>query len=56
MQLHLSDFFSAGTLALVFGIYRKVSIMTYQHSLMWNDFEARKGISPKAFGASSGSD
>jgi hypothetical protein len=54
---HFSDIFSAGTLLIVFGIYRKVSIITYQHGLMWTDFAERKGlISKKAYGASAGSD
>ena len=44
MQIHFSDFVTAANL-LVLGIYRKLSIIVYQHKLMWTDFAERKGIS-----------
>jgi len=30
---------------VLLGIYRKMSIIVYQHKLMWSDFAERKGIS-----------
>ena len=41
-----SDLFNAGTLIVVLGLYRKMSIIVYQHSLMWKDFAVRKGLDP----------
>ena len=37
-------------------MYRKLSILVYQHKLLWADYAERKGISPKANGASVGSE
>lgn len=54
--LHLSDFFSLGTLLVALGLYRKMNIIVYQHKLMWLDYAARKGIAPKANGAAVGLD
>lgn len=45
MQLHFSDVFTAANLLVLLGIYRKLSIIVYQHKLMWTDFADRKGIS-----------
>jgi len=50
MQIHWQDIITIGNLILLFGIYRKVSIMVYQHKLMWEDFAQRKGISGRANG------
>jgi hypothetical protein len=46
MQFHFTDFVTAANLFVLLGIYRKMSIMVYQHKLMWTDFAERKGISP----------
>jgi hypothetical protein len=50
---------SANLIALLL-IYGKLTIMGYQHKLMWTDFSIRKdingGSSPKKRGASVGSD
>ncbi|HEY1525612.1 MAG TPA: hypothetical protein VGH51_05175 [Candidatus Angelobacter sp.] len=46
MQMHFIDFVTAANLFVLLGIYRKMSIMVYQHKLMWTDFAERKGISP----------
>jgi hypothetical protein len=45
MQFHFSDFVTAANLLVLLGIYRKLSIIVYQHKLMWTDFADRKGIS-----------
>ena len=45
MQFHFSDIFTAANLLVLLGIYRKMSIIVYQHKLMWTDFADRKGIS-----------
>jgi len=45
MQMHFSDFVTAANLVVLLGIYRKMSIIVYQHKLMWTDFAERKGIS-----------
>jgi hypothetical protein len=37
-------------LLVLLGIYRKMSIIVYQHKLMWTDFAERKGISAKPAG------
>jgi len=55
-HIHISDFFSAGTFIVALGLYRKMNIIVYQHKLMWLDYAARKGLSPKANGAAVGSD
>jgi hypothetical protein len=46
MQLHFSDIFTAANLLVLLGIYRRMSIMVYQHKLMWTDFADRKRIAP----------
>ena len=46
MQFHFSDVVAAGNLFVLLGIYRKLSIIVYQHKLMWLDFADRKDISP----------
>jgi hypothetical protein len=46
VQLHFSDIFTAANLLVLLGIYRRMSIMVYQHKLMWTDFADRKGIVP----------
>jgi hypothetical protein len=45
MQIHFTDFVTAANLLVLLGIYRKMSIIVYQHKLMWTDFAERKGIS-----------
>lgn len=45
MQIHFTDFVTAANLLVLLGIYRKMSIVVYQHKLMWTDFADRKGIS-----------
>jgi hypothetical protein len=45
MQIHFTDFVTAANLLVLLGIYRKMSIIVYQHKLMWTDFADRKGIS-----------
>jgi len=45
MQIHFTDFVTAANLLVLLGIYRKLSIIVYQHKLMWTDFADRKGIS-----------
>lgn len=55
MHLTFSELFTGANLLLGLALYRKLSIMTYQHKLMWVDFADKKGISPKVNGASSGS-
>jgi hypothetical protein len=45
MQIHFADFVTAANLFVLLGIYRKLSIIVYQHKLMWTDFADRKGIS-----------
>jgi hypothetical protein len=52
MQLHIADFITAANFLVLCGILRKLSIFTYQHKLMWQDFAARKGLLPKERGAS----
>jgi hypothetical protein len=44
MQFHFSDVVTAANLLVLLGIYRKLSIIVYQHKLMWLDFTDRKGI------------
>ena len=46
MQIHFSDIFTAANLLVLLGIYRRMSILVYQHKLMWTDFAGRKGIAP----------
>jgi hypothetical protein len=45
MQIHFTDIATAANLLVLLGIYRKLSIIVYQHKLMWTDFAERKGIS-----------
>jgi len=45
MQFHFADIVTAANLFVLLGIYRKLSIIVYQHKLMWTDFAERKGIS-----------
>ena len=53
MQIHFTDFVTAANLLVLLGIYRKMSIIVYQHKLMWTDFAERKGISPNGKHAAS---
>jgi hypothetical protein len=54
MPFHFSDFATAANLLVLLGIYRKMSIIVYQHKLMWNDFAERKGISANGKHAAAG--
>jgi hypothetical protein len=54
MEIRLADFISVGNLVVLLGIYYKMSIMLYQHKLMWKDFAQRKGISLDANGKGAG--
>ena len=54
MQLHFADIFTAANLLVLLGIYRKMSIIVYQHKLMWSDFAERKGISANGKHAAAG--
>jgi hypothetical protein len=47
MPLHFSDIFTAANLLVLLGIYRRMSIIVFQHKLMWVDFAERKGISAR---------
>jgi hypothetical protein len=47
MPLHFSDIFTAANLLVLLGIYRRLSIIVFQHKLMWVDFAERKGISAR---------
>jgi hypothetical protein len=49
-HLQWHDLFSGATFLVALGIYRKMSIMVYQHKLMWEDFAERKGISIRVNG------
>ena len=51
MQFHFGDLVTAANLFVLLGIYRKMSIIVYQHKLMWTDFAQRKGISPNGKGS-----
>ena len=53
---HWSDFISIGNLLVLLGIYHKISVMLYQHKLMWKDFAHRKGISADINGKGSAND
>jgi hypothetical protein len=49
-HLQWHDLLSGATFLVALGIYRKMSIMVYQHKLMWEDFAERKGISIRVNG------
>ena len=44
MQFHFTDIATAANLLVLLGIYRKMSIIVYQHKLMWSDFPAARAI------------
>ncbi len=50
MHFQLSDVFSAGTLLVALGIYRKINIIVFQHKLMWADFAQKKGLDVRVNG------
>ncbi|HWX56664.1 MAG TPA: hypothetical protein VN176_18930 [Verrucomicrobiae bacterium] len=50
MPFHWTDIVTAANLLVLLGIYRKISIVVYQHKLMWEDFAKRKDISIGANG------
>lgn len=56
MEIRLADFISIGNLVVLLGIYYKMSVMLYQHKLMWKDFAQRKGISPDTNGKTASAD
>ena len=41
---HLADVITLANFLVLCGILRKLSIFTYQHKLMWEDFAKRKGL------------
>ena len=54
--LHWTDFIAVGNLLVLLGIYHKISVMLYQHQLMWKDFARRKGIAAETSNKISASD
>ncbi len=56
MEIRFADWIGIGNLVVLLGIYYKMSVMLYQHKLMWKDFARRKGISPEANGRSANAD
>jgi hypothetical protein len=54
MEIRLADCISIGNLVVLLGIYYKMSVMLYQHKLMWKDFAQRKGISGDTNGRHNG--
>jgi hypothetical protein len=56
MEIRLADCISIGNLVVLLGIYYKMSVMLYQHKLMWKDFAQRKGISTEINGRSAHGD
>lgn len=50
MEIRLADCIGVGNLLVLLGIYYKMSVMLYQHKLMWKDFAQRKGISGEVNG------
>ena len=56
MHFTPADIFTGANLLVALAFYRKASIFVYQHKLMWADWSAKKAISPKANGASVGSE
>ena len=53
MEIRLADCIGVGNLLVLLGIYYKMSVMLYQHKLMWKDFAQRKGISGEVNGKAS---
>ena len=53
MEIRFADFISIGNLFVLLGIYYKMSVMLYQHKLMWKDFAQRKGINGEVNGGTS---
>lgn len=47
-MLYVSTTLSFASLVMMLGVYYKLSIMTYQHRLMWRDFARRKQINGAA--------
>lgn len=56
MQFHWNDLVTAANLLVLLGIYRKMSIIVYQHKLMWEDFAQRKELSARVNGKPIGAD
>ena len=54
--IHLADFITLANFLVLCGILRKLSIFTYQHRLMWEDFAKRKGLTLDAKGRGAGAD
>jgi hypothetical protein len=50
MEIRFADCIGIGNLLVLLGIYYKMSVMLYQHKLMWKDFARRKDISPETNG------
>ena len=47
-SFHLSDLITLANFLVLCGILRKLSIFTYQHNLMWDDFAKRKGLETRS--------
>lgn len=43
---------SFANLAVLIGVYNKISVLTYQHRLMWRDYAKRKDIDENSTGKS----
>ena len=58
MDIHLG--FQIGTIAILLGLWRKVSIRDYQVQMMWSDYKRRHGIAngdhKQSMSASAGAD
>jgi hypothetical protein len=52
MEIRFADCIGIGNLVVLLGIYYKMSVMLYQHKLMWKDFARRKDISAEVNGKS----
>lgn len=55
-HFHISDLVTFANFIVLCGILRKLSIFTYQHRLMWEDFAKRKGLTLDAKGRGAGAD
>jgi hypothetical protein len=47
---------SAVNLIVLLGVYRKMSIIVYQHGLMWAEFANKKGLDPNGKASAAGAD
>jgi hypothetical protein len=56
MEIRFADCIGIGNLLVLLGIYYKMSVMLYQHKLMWKDFARRKDISAETNGKGASAD